>query len=203
MTPGKNGGVPRRIERLKALYLRGVVWGAVGLTSSLVVIMGAEVFYRYVLNDSLIWAEEVARDIFIWMTFLFAGAAFQRGEMISIELLVGRFSRWGRVVLVAPAYLCILALLAVIVWYGYVFADLNSSQTIPAVDFIWSGITGRENADVGLSMFWNYLSVPIGSAILFIHILFSLVGMIAAAIRGEDLRRVAPTEQIPADGWGD
>jgi len=203
MSGSRAGGGAGLFARLEALYVRGVVWGAVGLTASLVIVMGAEVFYRYVLNDSLIWAEEVARDIFIWMTFLFAGAAFQRGEMISIELLVGRFSRWGRLALVAPAYLCILALLAVIVWYGYVFADLNSSQTIPAVDFIWSGITGRENAEVGLSMFWNYLSVPIGSGILFIHVLVGFVRMIAAAIRGEDLRRVAGTDRIPADGWGD
>lgn len=193
------GGV---IDRLKAWYFRVIVWLAVFLTVALVGIMGVQVFFRYVLNDSLIWAEEVCRYILVWSTFLFAGAAFQRGEMVSIELLVGRFRSWGRLVFIVPGYVAALALLGVIMWYGYVFAALNQTQTIPAADFIWASIIGSENASVGLSVFWIYISVPFGCGILFLHLALSLAGMVAAAFRGEDLRPVSPTEEIPPEGWG-
>ncbi|MEC8794791.1 MAG: TRAP transporter small permease subunit, partial [Pseudomonadota bacterium] len=36
----------------------------------IVVIMIAQVFARYVLGDSLIWAEELCRYLLIWQTFL-------------------------------------------------------------------------------------------------------------------------------------
>ena len=175
---------------------------AAGLSSALVValvtIMGVQVFFRYVLNDSLIWTEEVCRYILLWMTFLFAGIAFQRGEMVSLEIVVGRFPGRSRLLLVVPAYLASLGLLAGITWYGWKFANITSFQTVPAADFIWSSIVG-EDREVNMSIFWIYISVPIGMSLMFVHVAQSLVAQVGAVLRGEPVG----DDAVPPEGWGD
>ncbi|MDH3236157.1 MAG: hypothetical protein OEQ29_21755, partial [Alphaproteobacteria bacterium] len=46
-----------------------------------------------------------------------------------------------------------------------------SGQMIPAVDFIWTSLTGTS---AKVPIVWVYISVPIGSALLIIHMLVSL-----------------------------
>src|SRR6187200_260421 len=43
---------------------------------AIVVIMIVQVFARYVLNASLIWAEELCRYVLIWQSFLLIGIAY-------------------------------------------------------------------------------------------------------------------------------
>lgn len=43
---------------------------AVGLFLVLFIIVLAQVFFRYILNNPLIWSEELARYIFVWVSFL-------------------------------------------------------------------------------------------------------------------------------------
>lgn len=52
-----------------------------------VVIALIQVFYRYVLNDSLAWPEEVARWAFVWLVFLGMAMVARRGGHIIIDLL--------------------------------------------------------------------------------------------------------------------
>ena len=167
------------IERARRGYFVAVAALATTLLGAIVLIMGVQVVFRYLLGESLIWAEEVCRYLIIWMTFLFAGAAFQRGEMVAVEMLVRAVPRPVRLVLVVVGYGLSLALLAAIVVYGWRFAVLNGRQTIPAADFIWSAIVGRE-APLGLSIFWIYLAVPAGAAILFVHMALGFAAELGA-----------------------
>jgi len=205
MTEIVEDAVAGRLGRAQQIYFRIIVGLACAAILAMVIIMGVQVFFRYVLNDSIIWTEEVCRYILIWSTFLFAGAAFQRGEMVSLELLVGRFPGLSRLIFIVPAYLASLALLAALVWYGWKFADINSFQTIPAADFIWSSITGK-NEEVNLSIFWIYMSVPVGMAIMFVHLALSLVAQVRRAVRGEPLPSPATLEGDVArqgEDWGE
>lgn len=86
---GGVGGAP------KNLY--GTVMGHIAATSMavLVVVMVVQVFARYVLNASLIWAEELCRYILVWMTFLFIGIAFQKGEFVIVDVLTSAIANPG------------------------------------------------------------------------------------------------------------
>ncbi len=55
------------------------------LLGSLVVIMFIQVFFRYVLNNSLSWSEELAKYLFVWMTFLGAALCLRDKAHIGVD----------------------------------------------------------------------------------------------------------------------
>ena len=160
------------------VYHRSVVVMACGLVAAIVGIMLANVFFRFVLSDAIIWAEDICRILLIWLTFLFLGAALARGGLVAVELLTGRLGPRGRALCLVPAYLLCIALLVTLVWYGWRFANVSSTQTIPAADHLWRAVT-RSDVPLNLSIFWVYIAVPIGCAALALH----MVGALMAQVR--------------------
>jgi TRAP-type C4-dicarboxylate transport system permease small subunit len=173
------------IQRARRGYFLAVATLATALLGAIVLIMGVQVVFRYVLGESLIWAEEICRYLIIWTTFLFAGTAFQRGEMVAVEMLVRAVPGPLRKLLVAIGYGLSLVLLAALVYYGWRFAELNARQTIPAADFIASAIAGP-GSPIDMSIFWIYVAVPVGSAILFVHIALALAAELVVGRRPAD-----------------
>lgn len=139
----------------------------------IVVIMVVQVVARYVFNASLIWAEELCRYILVWMTFLFIGIAFQRGELIAIDVVTQKLPARPKFALKVAVSIPVLIFLALMVTNSYSYVGNFGNQMIPAVDFIWMSITGGRTADVSIQ--WVYHSVTVGSGLLFLHILAALV----------------------------
>jgi TRAP-type C4-dicarboxylate transport system permease small subunit len=156
------------VQRLLRGYTLTIASLAAATVAASIIIMSLQVFYRYFLSSSLIWAEEVCRYLMVWMSFFFAGAAFQRGEMVGFEFLARRLPRRVKAFMLAPAYLVCVGFLGVLAYYGWLFAEQNSVQAIPAADFIWQSLAGR---DSGISIFWVYVSVPAGCVLLAAHML--------------------------------
>ena len=144
-----------------------------GLCMALIVgIMIAQVIARYVVGDSLIWAEELCRYLLIWQTFLVLGLAYSRGEFVALDFLPVQLPPRGKWVLSAVMAVPILFFLGLMAWYGYDFASRFERQTIPALDFIWESLTG---APLGLSIRWVYVSVTVGMSLMALHVVADLV----------------------------
>lgn len=58
----------------------------------------AQVVARYVLKVSAPWAEETARYVFIWMTFLGASYAAKKGIHIRVDILESALGKYGNIV---------------------------------------------------------------------------------------------------------
>ena len=171
----------RLLDTVQRVHDRAVAALAIVLMSAIVVTMATQVFFRYVLNNSIIWAEELSSYMLVLISFLLLGAAFQRGEMMNIELVTGRLGRRGRAIWLVPLSLCMIGFLSVLSYYCYQFALLNRSTTIPALDFIATSITG-ETQTLVLSRYWLYLMIPIGLMLLAAHILLAMVRHVLVAI---------------------
>lgn len=135
-------------------------------------IMIAQVFARYVIGDSLIWAEELCRYLLIWQTFLVLGVAYSRGEFIALDFLPTALSARGQWSLRAVMAIPILIFLGLIAWFGYDFSSRFDNQTIPALDFIWTTLTGSA---LGLSIRYVYVSVSVGLVLMGLHVIADLV----------------------------
>lgn len=168
------------LARAQRAYVALVGGIAAFMMAATVVVTCLQVFFRYFMHDSLIWAEEVCRYMLVWTSFLVAGLAFQRGELASMDLLSGMMPRWARALLLAPAYAASVAFLLVVAWYGYGYAETNSTQAMPAADFIAQSLFKR---DSGMSIWWVYISVPVGCGLLAVHFAISSVRLVIGAFR--------------------
>ena len=146
----------------------------------IVVIMIAQVFARYVLGDSLIWAEELCRYLLIWQIFLVLGLAYQRGEFVTLDVVPMQLPPRGRWVLSAVMAGPILFFLGLMAMHGYTYAARFESQTIPALDFIWESLTGNP---LGLSIRWVYVSVTVGLSLMGVHVIADLIARFGPEFR--------------------
>ena len=58
------------------------------LAASLLGCVVLQVFFRYVLQDSLVWSDEVARYCFVWSSLLAASVIVGRNDHFTIPILV-------------------------------------------------------------------------------------------------------------------
>ena len=63
------------IARLWAFIERLVLSALVGLFGAMVVACTAQVIWRYLFNDPLVWSEELARYLFVWISYISAWVA--------------------------------------------------------------------------------------------------------------------------------
>ncbi|ORC31168.1 hypothetical protein B4O97_17300 [Marispirochaeta aestuarii] len=90
------------------------------LTLTMFIIVAFNVFMRFVMNQSLGWADELARFIFIWIGFLGAVLAYKNDEHVGLSFLIDAIqsSRGKRIISVIQQILSLVVLLF-ITYFGY------------------------------------------------------------------------------------
>jgi len=123
------------------------------LTSLMFVIVGTNVFSRYVLNNSLGWADELARFIFIWISFLGAVLAYQENEHVGLDFVVEKLpSGRGKALIKLVAELFVFVVMFFLMRYGLVVA--NSATNVSPALYIPMRIV--------------YMIVPVSAALMLI-----------------------------------
>ena len=56
------------------------------LLMTMTAIVLVQIVFRYVLNDSLIWTEEVSKTMMVWAAFLVAPWAYRHGANVNIQI---------------------------------------------------------------------------------------------------------------------
>ncbi|MDQ2764492.1 MAG: TRAP transporter large permease subunit, partial [Pseudomonadota bacterium] len=83
----------RRLDRLVDYVTQSV---AAALVVVEIVILFAGVVWRYLLDSPLVWVEELAGILFLWLVSLGAVIALSRGEHMRMTVIVGRLGAKGR-----------------------------------------------------------------------------------------------------------
>lgn len=143
-----------RLERALVACNRGLL---IVLLLVMACIVFANVVLRYSTGDAIYWAEEVARHLMVWITFLGAGLVLRFGGHVAIDNLhqaVGaRGARWLR---------------------ALVFACLGLSFLLMAYHaslYVWA-TRFQTTAATGIPFAWIYAAMPVGFVLLFLHLLF-------------------------------
>lgn len=112
-------------------------------------VMGLGVFFRYVLNDSLTWTEEISRYALVYITYLGCATAIRRRSHIRIDVINRLLPPAGRRVLDLAVDLLVLAFLAFLV-----------VTTVRIMDVLWTS----RSAAIGLPINLVYAAILLGSA---------------------------------------
>src|SRR4051812_47935406 len=104
-----------------------------------IAILFAGVVARYGLHRPLIWSDELASILFLWLAMLGAAVAFRRSEHMRMTAIVASASPAMRAWLDLVATCAALAFLALIVWPACDYAYEESFITTPALQIpnIW------------------------------------------------------------------
>lgn len=81
------------ISAINSVIDRQITLFVVTLSILLAVLLSTSVFYRYVLNDSIYWSNEVARYMLVYIVFLGATMAHRQKSHIRIDIILGIFSK--------------------------------------------------------------------------------------------------------------
>ncbi|GAB6179829.1 TRAP transporter small permease [Desulfotomaculum defluvii] len=139
------------------------------LVMTLVIVL--QVICRYFLGFSFFWAEELARYLLIWITFLGGSVAFRKAQLASIDILVERLPGLLKVTVVIISQVIVLGFLVTAAVYGFKqsFSPAVITQVSPALR---------------LPMMYNYLAVPISFSIMCLHCLGNVFQNISTAMNG-------------------
>lgn len=168
--------VLRTIDRL-------IVKAALGVAMALLALMSCVTFYqvitRFVLESPSIWSEVAARSLMIWMVYLGLVAVFRSGSLISIDIILDLAPQPVRTAMATFIAGLTLAVLGVMIWYGWAMAERTGSQ----------GLAGLTNPITGgiISIGLVYAAIPIGAAL-------SVIAVIARL--AEQLARPGPAEHV-------
>lgn len=69
------------------------------LLAAMTLLIGSQVFARYLLNQPLYWTEELGRHLMVWMVFLASVICLRRGSHLNINFLEQRLGPKARMAL--------------------------------------------------------------------------------------------------------
>ena len=120
----------RAIDRWLGLLVEGL--GA-ALVAAEIVILLAGVVSRYVFDHPLVWSDELASILFLWLAMLGAAIALRRDEHMRMTAVVGALPPSARAALDAFAVAAALAFLALIASPAYDYALEEAPVATPAL----------------------------------------------------------------------
>jgi TRAP-type C4-dicarboxylate transport system permease small subunit len=150
------------IARLNASLLRAIDGLAVVLFALLFLVVLAQIGFRYLLGSPLVWSEELARYIFVWVCFLGWLMAVGRNDHIVITMVRDRLGRAGRMLVLVVTELASIVLAAVLLWYGWALAARNLAVVTVTLPFPFAVV---------------YAIVPAAAALIILFALTRLAGL--------------------------
>ncbi|UGB32227.1 TRAP transporter small permease [Metabacillus sp. B2-18] len=133
-------------------------WLLVAAFLFMVTLVFVQVIFRYVINDSLGWSEELSRYILIWIAWISASYAVRKNEHIRIEFIKNLFKGIGKKVI---------EMLVLILWFLMaLFLAIEGTQLAMQIK-----ITNQVSPSMGVPMWMLYLATPVGGTLMCIRLI--------------------------------
>ena len=147
---------------IKKLDENGERWLLLPLYALIVITIFVEVFRRFAMSYSSIWAEEIARYAFIYVSWIGASAAIKERAHIRIDVILPFVNERTRGVLMIIGDLVTLQLAVVAFWWSL-------ETVLTSIKF------GSVTHGLRLSQAWFLAAVPIGFAMMFFRLIQSII----------------------------
>jgi tripartite ATP-independent transporter DctM subunit len=156
-------GLAARLDRLFGLALEIT---ASALVIAEVVILFIGIIARYVFNHPLIWSDELASLLFLWLAMLGTVIALRRGEHMRMTALINLCR------LPTRYFFDQLGLVAALVFFGAILLPAYAYMNNEAI---------AELMSLGISTGWRAAAMPIGVAVLGITVLLRVLSQLRPA----------------------
>lgn len=110
-------------------------WLIIGAFAVMVVVVSLQVLFRYFLNLSLDWADEVGRLTFIWAAFLGVPHGVKLGAHVGIDFVAKLLPPAPLAWVFRAGCAASAALMTVVAWQSVVIARETWDQLMPVLDF--------------------------------------------------------------------
>jgi C4-dicarboxylate transporter DctQ subunit len=146
----------RVLTKFDHLLARGEAAVIISMVAVMTVVVFLQVAYRYVLTQPLHWSEELARYLFVWLSILGATLGVQKQGHFGLEIFFRMFPKKGQWLLRLLIHLLMGGVILVLIAYGITLVEKTALQESPAM---------------GIPMSWAYACLPVGAALMAIHLL--------------------------------
>jgi TRAP-type C4-dicarboxylate transport system permease small subunit len=104
------------------------------------VAVGLQVLSRYIMKYPLVWTEELARYLMIWMVFTGASTIIKKWNNINVDFFINKLTEKTRIVVILTEKCVIMGLMVYFFYLCFmVFSKVGVFQTSPAmgISMLW------------------------------------------------------------------
>ena len=174
---------PGALQSIETVLGRLVEIPAALLVVAEIVILFVGVVSRYLFHRPLIWSDELASILFLWLAMFGAVVAFRRSEHMRMTAMVAKCQPATRAFLDVAGTCAALAFLLMMIWPSYEYAYEESFITTPALE---------------ISNTWRAAALPIGIGLM---VLFALLRLARQADRKQAVFALLSVGVIVAVFW--
>ena len=171
------------MEKLDTLLGLMVAVPAALLVLTDILVLFAGVVARYAFHSPLLWSDELASILFLWLALLGSVVALRRGEHMRMTAFVSGVAASRRAVYELVATAACLAFLVMVVGPAWEYAHDEMVITTPALE---------------ISNLWRAAALPVGIALMGV---FSLLRLLRSASNRQVLQSVAIVAAIVLAFW--
>lgn len=157
----------------------------------MVILILAQIFFRYVVGDALNWTEEAARFGMLWMTGLMAPLAYRMGGFVAIDMAERALGTRLSAILTLMLLVLSLVVLIYMVWLGWKnHVDTLSGRGKSSSLRVPLSLFGGQN--IKFSNQWAFASLWVGACALILVNIELMQRQIITLTGGGD--RLAPLQ---------
>jgi tripartite ATP-independent transporter DctM subunit len=160
VAPPRMTGVAGALQKAEQWLGSTVAAIAALLVVAEIIVLFTGVSARYFFQRPLIWSDELAGILFLWLAMLGAVVAFQRGEHMRMTAFVGKVEPRKRAFFDMLAIAAPLAFLVLVLHPAYEFASDEAFVSTPALD---------------ISNLWRAAALPVGLGLMLLVALLRLL----------------------------
>lgn len=132
------------------------------MMAAMSVIIGLQIFMRYVMGASLSWSEELSRYLFIWATYLGVAYGVRKDAHIRVSMLTDLLSRKNGIYARILTHIIFGAFAAFVMYQGWIMVEKTFRF-------------GQKSASLGIPMGLVYLAPLTGFAFTVLRLLQAIV----------------------------
>ena len=148
-----------------------------------IVVLFAGVVARYAFHSPLLWSDELASIMFLWLAMLGSVVALRRGEHMRMTAFVSGTAPERRALFELIAIAACLAFLVLVAWPAWSYAHEEMAITTPALE---------------ISNLWRAAALPVGIVLMAV---FAMLRLLTTASTRRAVKAVAIVAAIVLAFW--